>query len=420
MTTESNARKFGSTFMRRGAQFIAIGAVAALALTGCAKSGGSTGSGDDSTLNIGGLVPQTGSLSFMGPTLTAAIDLASSDINAADAGLTVKTDIKDEGDSTTDTATTSAKSLIEKNSVILGAASSAASKNVLPTVSKRQVVQISASNTSPSFTNIDDNGGYYWRTAPSDLLQGKSLGKQIVADGKKNVAILFMNDDYGSGLKDAVKASIEAEGGTVSKEQSFDPAAKDIKSEVSQAISGNPDALVAISFDQFKDVVQTLQTNGFDFAKLYGTDGNNGIMKSGDTSIQGATFSQPGPYEGLDDFINRVKQQAGGSLTSTVYAPEMYDATVLAALAALQGGKTDGTTIKDNLQSVSEGGEKCTSFKDCAALIKDGKDIDYDGFSGPIDFDGNGDVTKATISFYGVTDANNTTTFKRQEEVSAS
>lgn len=406
-----------SAMMRRGAQIVAVGAIAALALTGCAKSGG-TGSGDAGTLNIGAIVPQTGTLSFMGPTLTAAIELAAEDINAADAGIKVNTDIKDEGDSSTDVALTSAKSLLDSSSVILGAASSAASKNILPTISERQVVEISASNTSPDFTTIDDNGGYYWRTAPSDLLQGKSLGKQIVDDGKKNVVILFQNDPYGQGLRDAVKAELEAGGVTVT-EKGFDPAAKDISAEVRDALSTNPDGFVAISFDQFKGVVNTLNQQGFDFTGLYGTDGNNGIQGKGDTSIKGATFSQPGPYTGLDEFLDRVKEQAGGSLTSTVYAPEMYDATVLSALAALQGGATDGTTIKDNLQSVSEGGEKCTDFAACAALIKDGKDIDYDGKSGPIDFDDNGDVTKATISFYKVVDDDNTTEFLRQEEVEA-
>ena len=82
------------------------------------------------------------------------------------------------------------------------------------------------------------------------------------------------------------------------------------------------------------------------------------------------------------------------------YAAESYDATVLVALAALQGGATDGATIKDNMQSVSEGGTKCESFADCAALIAEGTDIDYDGLSGPIEFDENGDVTEATISIY--------------------
>jgi branched-chain amino acid transport system substrate-binding protein len=52
------------------------------------------------------------------------------------------------------------------------------------------------------------------------------------------------------------------------------------------------------------------------------------------------------------------------------------------------------------MQSVSEDGEKCTTFADCLKLINAGTDIDYDGVSGPITFDGNGDPTEAYIGIY--------------------
>ena len=90
-------------------------------------------------------------------------------------------------------------------------------------------------------------------------------------------------------------------------------------------------------------------------------------------------------------------------LTDFSYAPESYDAIMLIALAAEQGGATDGATIRDNLQSVSEGGEKCYTFAECKALIADGTDIDFDGVSGPIEFDSNGDPSIATMGVYEYT-----------------
>ena len=72
------------------------------------------------------------------------------------------------------------------------------------------------------------------------------------------------------------------------------------------------------------------------------------------------------------------------------------------ALAALQGKATDGATIRDNLMSVSEGGTKCTTFADCAKLIADGEDVDYDGLSGPISFDENGESEEIPIWSYEV------------------
>jgi branched-chain amino acid transport system substrate-binding protein len=52
------------------------------------------------------------------------------------------------------------------------------------------------------------------------------------------------------------------------------------------------------------------------------------------------------------------------------------------------------------LISVSRDGTKCTTFAECKALIAEGTDIDYDGLSGPIDFDQNGDPSYATMGVY--------------------
>ena len=65
--------------------------------------------------------------------------------------------------------------------------------------------------------------------------------------------------------------------------------------------------------------------------------------------------------------------------------------------------------------SVSEGGTKCTTFADCAKLIADGEDVDYDGLSGPISFDENGDTSEASVSIYKY-GTGNTTSFEETVE----
>ena len=85
------------------------------------------------------------------------------------------------------------------------------------------------------------------------------------------------------------------------------------------------------------------------------------------------------------------------------YGAESYDAVVLLALAALAAGATDGPTVAGKLQEVSGGtggGEKCTSFAECAAIINAGGVADYDGVSGPITFNEVGDPTEASIGKY--------------------
>ena len=68
------------------------------------------------------------------------------------------------------------------------------------------------------------------------------------------------------------------------------------------------------------------------------------------------------------------------------YGPESYDAANLIALAAEAAKSDAGTDIAAKLPEVSKGGEKCNDFKSCVELLGQGKDIDYDGVSGPIEF----------------------------------
>jgi len=398
---------------------VTIAVAGALVLAGCSGGGGGgTTENGDLNLKIGTILPQTGSLAVLGPPEFAGVDLAVKDINDAKAGITVTNTAKDSGDTTTDIASQSATSLIaDGNTAIIGAASSGVSKTFIDQVTQAGVVQLSPANTSPDFSTYADDG-FYWRTAPSDVLQGRILGNKILQDGKTNVSILYMNDAYGTGLEENIKKTLEAGGATIAAEQVFEPSATDFNSAITSVLAPNPDALVVISFDEIKTIADQLASKGFDFSKMYGTDGNYGVFKETDTNVDiaGAQFTNPG-VEAKEDFQTRlqdlVKSEGDPALTVFSYSAESYDGTVLLALAALQGKATDGTTLKDNLQSVSEGGEKCMTFADCAKLIAAGTDIDYDGLSGPITFDENGDPTEAYVSVYKY-GKGNTTSFEEQ------
>jgi ABC-type branched-subunit amino acid transport system substrate-binding protein len=87
------------------------------------------------------------------------------------------------------------------------------------------------------------------------------------------------------------------------------------------------------------------------------------------------------------------------------YAAETYDAIVVIALAA-EVAKTDGSALADEIVGVTKDGTKCTSYADCLALVAAGTDIDYDGFSGPITMNGNGEPLEASYGIlqFGKTD----------------
>jgi branched-chain amino acid transport system substrate-binding protein len=410
MSVFSKASASRSRTLKSALGGIAVLGISALVLSACAnsdsgKSANSGAAATDLTLNLGTILPQTGTLAVLGPPEFAGVDLATQDINDAKAGITLKVSHKDSGDTTTDLASQSVTALLSEGvSAIVGAASSGVSLSVIDQITAAGVVQISPANTSPKFTSYDDNG-YYFRTAPSDVLQGQVVGQKIASDGATTVSILYGNNDYGIGLNDNVKKTLEAQGVQVVADVTFDEAATDFAGAVTDVLAPNPDAVLMISYDEIKSAAEQFKSRGFDFSKLYGVDGNYGVLTTKDTNVDiaGAQFTNPG-VAASDAFQKRlqdlVKKQGADPLTVFSYGPEAYDATTLLALAALAGGATDGQTIRDNLQAVSEGGTKCTSFADCAKLLADGKDIDYEGQSGPVSFDKNGDPSQAYVSVW--------------------
>jgi ABC-type branched-subunit amino acid transport system substrate-binding protein len=392
---------------------VAVLSAACLALGACSNkkdepeagsSSAATSGGGDGVLKVGTLLPQTGSLAFLGPPEFAGVKLAIKDINAAGGvlGKDVVESDTDSGDTSTDIASQSVNKLLaEKADVIIGAASSSVSLSVIDKITGAGVVQISPANTSDQFTTYNDKG-LYFRTAPPDQLQGRVLGDLIVADGNAKVGLLVLQDAYGTGLAKSARAAIESGGGQVVDEEVYDPKAADFSAEVGKIKAANPDAIVMIGFDETKKIVPKLVEAGLTAKtkKWYFVDGNlsNYGKEFPKGTFEGAKGTTPGA-KASDDFKKQLLT-VDPSLKDYSYAAESYDATILTALAATAAKSDAPADFSKQLAAVSKGGEKCTTFKDCKALLDAGKDIDYDGVSGPIEFNDAGDPAEATIGIY--------------------
>ncbi len=386
---------------------IAIVGASALVLSGCATTEAEEPAGPTETLSlkIGTLLPQSGALAFLGPPEEAGVALAVQDINAADLGISVEAIYRDSGDTTTDTATVSVTDLLSQDvSAIVGAASSGVSLTVIDQIVAAGVVQFSPANTSPTFTTYDDDG-LYWRNAPSDLLQGEVLGNLIAEEGAATLGMLVLNDAYGTGLAAALAATFEAAGGEVVAEELFNEGDTSFDAQVSALTAAAPDAIAVITFDQAKVVVPALVGAGYPGAQLYFVDGNLADYSADFEPglVEGAKGTLPGlDIASLGNFQERLLE-VDPNLTEFAYAAESYDAVILLALAALAAGSVEGVDIASKLQEVSGGsgdGEKATDFASAAQIILDGGVVDYDGPSGPITFDENGDPTEATIGIF--------------------
>ncbi len=357
-------------------------------------------------LRIGTLLPDTGSLSFLGPPMVAGTQLGVNDVNAAGGvlGQPVQLIPGDSGDTTTDTANTTVdRELAAGTQVVVGAASSSVSLKVIDKIASAGVVMFSPANTSDQFVCYPDKGMYF-RTAPTDVLQAQAVAQLISDDGGQRVAIMALNDPYGTGLADNIEKNLIDSGVPSDQIEKiiYDPNAQSFNSEVDQVKNFNPDAVALVGFEESAKIITRMHEVGIgpsDGMAMYGVDGNMGnalgesVAKPLLDTMQGTT-----PLTDVGAAFQDRLKAVNPSLIDFNYAGESYDAVVISALAAEQAKSTAGTDIAANINSVTEGGTKCTSYVECLPLVKAGTDIDYDGITGELDFNDSGEPS---IGSYG-------------------
>lgn len=226
---------------------------------------------DTEPLVIGGLLPETGDLAIAYPPMIAGAQLAIADVN--DAGGVFGVDVEwvdgDDGTSPAVAKQTLASHIEAGVHIIIGAAASGVSEAVLPDAVAAKRILFSPSNTAARLT-ATDHDGFYFRTAPSDDLQGAALADMILRDGVQRIAIVARDDAYGQGLRDNAHASLrrfgvpdsdvtlltypvpEAEGGPV---PGLDQLVEDL-------IAAEPDGVVVIGFSEAAQVIQRMIDEG--------------------------------------------------------------------------------------------------------------------------------------------------------------
>lgn len=380
--------------MRHRRLILAI-AISALIAAGCgnddsddvAQPAESVAGGSD--LVIGQVMPETGSLAFLNSPMIEGIGLAMEDILGAGGNVQLLT-----GDTATDpdVAPEAVNRLLGEGAhVIVGAAASGVSQSFIQTLFDAQIPQCSPSNTSPSFST-QDNAGFYFRTVPPDQAVSPILAGIVAADGATNVAIPARADDWGNALSGLLATSF-TELGVAYQIISYDEDATSYDATVAAIEDMGADAVVLVSFSEGAQIIRGMLEAGIPPEVMYGTDGiyDRNLADTVDPSnpnvLDGFVALTAG---GGDEFSGRLIERTGGDVA---YGGQAYDCVVVLALATLAAGSTDGPAIIGQVQAVTRGGQKCFSYAECAGLIAEGTDIDYDGVSGPLELDDVGDPT---------------------------
>jgi branched-chain amino acid transport system substrate-binding protein len=393
-----------------------------VAVSGCAMTAGptptptasSTPTGDG-ILRIGTLFPTSGTFAFLGPAQTAGVNAAIREINAAGGvnGAPVEVVNRDSGDAASEKAEQSFAELVEKGvDLVIGPSSSVIAERLLAAAAEAGIPLISPAATYPQLTALDESDVFF-RTIPAYGHQGLVLAALLAERDIETVTLIYRDDDLGRSLLAAAEPAFAAAGielTAVKVTEGADVAA------VVDAID-DPDAVVLATpdnGDQTKAFIGRLTAAELGGERLWLTSQNladysqalpAGLLRDVNGILEGAD---------VDDAFRALIKQEDPAVADFRYAAEAYDATILAALAAIQAGDDGGTAVAAALRAASVDGIKCTSFGECLDVLITQTDIDYDGVSGSANLDENGDPVRATYGVYRYTAENK---FQRTESV---
>jgi len=357
------------------------------------------------TVKVGTLLSHTGPLKEFGPAIQNGVILAAKQLG--EAGLTVQL-IHEDDETSAIPGTSAARKLVEIDKVvaIIGALASGVTIPVAESVTiPKSVIMISPASTSPLITALPADKGkdFLFRTCPSDALQGVVAGR-MAAGEIKTASILYVNNPYGQGLAEEFKKSFEKNGGKVLAMVPHDErAAESYTAELRKALAGDPEALGAFSYPEHAKIYLKEAIEFFDYSSFFFCDGTKSqdiIAAIGAENLEGLKGTAPGSTGGKAlELFNDAYNAEFGELPPLPFITNAYDGMSVIGLAALvtskKGQALTAKNIRDNLRYVAgPPGEIILpgEFKKAADLIKRGKDINYEGAAGAVDFDQNGDV----------------------------
>ena len=273
------------------------------------------------------------------------------------------------------------------------------------------VVMLSDTATAPVISELEDND-LVFRVAASDAYQGRSLAECAWEKGYRALAVTYANDDYNAGLAKVFETAFKELGGTVTASQMHEPDKASYRSELSTLAGAGGEGLALFAYygSSGITILRNSLENGL-FGKFLGADGmmdSSVIEQIGADTLRGnILLSQPASdTEGASWKAFAEAFTAAGHDPSAPFVAHGYDVAFLAALAIEKAGAADRGMIPAALREVANAPGTVIrpgEWEKARKAIAAGEDVNYEGASGAIEFDDNGDVA-GTYSLNGVGD----------------
>ena len=369
-------------------------------------------------LRIGTVLPFTGDLAAYGANLDRAVKLAVDLQNAAlrkagMSGASVKLVASEDGETAARASVEAATKLVktDKVNVIIGEMASGATIPMAQSVTiPNRIVTISPTSSAPQITSIKDNG-YLWRVYPSDYLQGRVLAQAARdAFGRgKTVNVGARNDAFGTALRQLFVKEYRKLGGKIGVNISWNPEQASFDTEAQELAGGEPAGWVIIDFpDTFEKFAPALVRSGsWSASRTLMTEAlrNADVLKKIGAPANGlrgtAGTSEGAPAKAAFDRL--WKAQVKDAKPYTGFEGTAFDAANLAFLAAVRACSASPARIKAHLRAVSAPPGPKLTYRQLGRAIKlaaAGRDINYEGAWGPIDWDRHGDPGSAVFEIW--------------------
>nr|WP_267639576.1 ABC transporter substrate-binding protein [Haloarchaeobius amylolyticus] len=367
---------------------------------GGGDDGGSGGDGGMSTYTIGMVDSLTGSLAPYGKRNKRGKELALSKINEVGVGPngegTLEISVEDD-ESTNQAGVNAASKLVNQDGVplLLGSVGSGVSIAIYDSVVKgNDVVQISQNSTSPELTTRKGLN----RMSPSGAAKGKALAQFVADEGHDTVAVTWINNDYGQGLQGVFADEFS---GTVAYNEPHDQGQSTYSSLLAEMAGTDASAWLFLTYaNEFTVMANNAFDQGYneqvDYFGAESTVADEILANTPEGSLDGMmgiTESAPASQDNYQTFVSDFESEFDAS--PTVWSAYAYDAVTVAAIAVTAADDFTGSGIESVVRDVTRpDGEEVFTFEEAAAILQDGgspSDINYQGVSGPVDLDENGD-----------------------------
>ncbi|MCY4207141.1 MAG: ABC transporter substrate-binding protein [Roseovarius sp.] len=353
--------------------------------------GAGTALADGHEIKLGVILGYTGPIESLTPHMAGGAELAIAEVSDSGKLLGGKTVIPVRADSTcidSSAATAAAERLITADGIkgIMGADCSGVTGAILTNIAlPNGMVMISPSATSPGLSTVEDND-LFFRTAPSDARQGAVMTEILMEQGITEVAVSYVNNDYGKGLSDSFASAFDAAGGTITINAAHEDEKADYTSEVAALAAAGGQRLLVLGYygSGGSGIIRAaIDSGAFDTFHLPDGMIAEDIEENFGTEIEGSTGQVPGTDSpGAAKFAELAA--AGNVNPISPFTAESYDAAALIMLAMQAAGSAEPGDYKDKVFEVANApGEKIFPGELGKALdiIAEGGNVDYVGAS---------------------------------------